>query len=431
MTQNSQSSSQPRRRREIDLMGMLIVVGLVFFHSAQIFGGGDFYVENTQQGMAAGITANLLLGFGNMWGMPLMMFVAGSAIWYSLRKRTAGQFLLNRIQRLLIPFVTGMALIFPPQLWIGLKFHQPLYSESYWQFLRRFFDVRFSLGAFPGFLVGAPPDGLWKTGYLWFLNFLFVYTLLLLPLFWILRQPSGQRLMVRCVSFLARPWAILLLALPIGLIEAFLMTESTGVWNRFVWPFFLAYGFLLASDRRFGQALQRHRKSALLLGIVAFLIYFCGTGYLLLVLEVDDWTNYSAVGLLARFFKGLGSWFWVVAIVGIARHMSQRGARQDQAALAPSGNPGPPPLETPRGPTWMDRLADYAKEAQLPFYVLHQLPIVLIGYYVVQWQVNAFVKYVVIVLGALVSTLVMYDIAVRRTWPTRFLFGLRPGKTQR
>jgi hypothetical protein len=79
----------------------------------------------------------------------------------------------------------------------------------------------------------------------------------------------------------------------------------------------------------------------------------------------------------------------------------------------------------------MDRLADYAKEAQLPFYVLHQLPIVLIGYFVVQWQVNAFVKYVVIVLGALVTTLVMYDIGVRRTWPTRFLFGLRPGKTQR
>ena len=149
------------------------------------------------------------------------------------------------------------------------------------------------------------------------------------------------------------------------------------------------------------------------------------------MLEVDDWTNYSAVGLLARFFKGLGSWFWVVAIVGIAGHMSQRGARQDQAALAPSGNPGPPPLEAPRGPTWMDRLADYAKEAQLPFYVLHQLPIVLIGYFVVQWQVNAFVKYVVIVLGALVTTLVLYDIAVRRTWPTRFLFGMKPGKTQR
>ncbi|MGD8998185.1 MAG: acyltransferase [Anaerolineae bacterium] len=431
VTQEKQTHTQPTRRREMDLMGMVIVVGLVFFHSAQIFGGTGFYVENTQQGMAAGILANLLLGFANMWGMPLMMLIAGTAICYSLRKRTVGQFLVNRVQRLLIPFVTGMVLILPPQVWFGHKFHQPSYSEGYGQFLRRFFNVQFSLSAFPGFIVGAPPDRLWTTGHLWFLIFLFVYTLLLLPLFWVLRQPSGQRLVKRFVAFLARPWAIFLLALPMGLIEAFLMTEGQGVWNRFVWPFFLVYGFLLASDREFGRALQRHRKGALLLGIVAFLIYFTATGYLLIALGADDWTDYSVVGLTARFFKGLGSWFWLVAIMGFAGQMAQRGARQDQAAPAPSENLGPLASETPRGPSWMDRLADYAKEAQLPFYVLHHTPIVLIGFYVVQWQVNPLVKYCAIVLGALVTTVLVYDIAVRRTPPTRFLFGLRPAKTQR
>ena len=77
-----------------------------------------------------------------------------------------------------------------------------------------------------------------------------------------------------------------------------------------------------------------------------------------------------------------------------------------------------------------DKLADYGKEAQLPFYVLHQLPIILIGYFVVQWQVNAFVKYVVIVLGAIVATLLICDIAVRRTLATRILFGLKLKKTE-
>lgn len=146
------------------------------------------------------------------------------------------------------------------------------------------------------------------------------------------------------------------------------------------------------------------------------------------MLEVDAWTNYSAVGLLTRFFKGLGSWFWVVAIMGIAGQLSQRGTRQDRVVPASNGNPDPPSLEASGGPIWMDRLADYAKEAQLPFYVLHRTPIIIIGFYVVQWQVNALVKYVVIVLGTLVTALVVYDIGVRRTWPTRFLFGLRPGK---
>jgi hypothetical protein len=78
----------------------------------------------------------------------------------------------------------------------------------------------------------------------------------------------------------------------------------------------------------------------------------------------------------------------------------------------------------------MDPLADYAKEAQLPFYVLHRTPIIIIAFYVVQWQVNALAKYVVIVVGALIAILVVYDIAVRRTRPTRFLFGLRLGRTK-
>jgi hypothetical protein len=430
MAQRQQTGAPPKRRREMDLMGMLIVVGLVFFHSAQIFSGTDHYVENTQQGIAVGLAANLFLAFGNMWGMPLMMLIAGTAIWYSLRKRTAGQFLLNRVQRLLIPFVTGIVLVFPPVVWCSIKFHLPSYSGNYWQFLSRYFDVRFSLSAFPGFLVGAPPDRLWNPGHLWFLIYLFVYTLLLLPLFWYLRKPSGQRLVAQSVGFLTRPWAACLLALPIGLIEALLLTEFHGVWNRFVWPFFILYGFLLASDRQFGRALQRHRKSALLLGIVAFVVHFGATAYLIRAHGANYWTDCSTVGLLGRFFKGLGSWFWVVAIMGIAGHMSQRGRRQDAVVPAPHGNPDALPLEASRGPTRVDRLADYAKEAQLPFYVLHRTPIIILGFYVVQWQANALVKYVVIVLGTLVTTLAVYDIAVRRTPPTRFLFGLRPRKTK-
>jgi hypothetical protein len=36
------------------------------------------------------------------------------------------------------------------------------------------------------------------------------------------------------------------------------------------------------------------------------------------------------------------------------------------------------------------------------------------------------VKFLVIVLSALIVTLLVYDIGVRRTRPTRFLFGLKP-----
>ena len=95
----------------------------------------------------------------------------------------------------------------------------------------------------------------------------------------------------------------------------------------------------------------------------------------------------------------------------------------------PGDDPRTSPVEASDEAGWRDKLADYSREAQLPFYVLHQLPIIMIGYFVVSWPINAFFKYIVIVLGAILATLLIYDIAVRRTPPTRFLFGLKPRRS--
>ena len=48
----------------------------------------------------------------------------------------------------------------------------------------------------------------------------------------------------------------------------------------------------------------------------------------------------------------------------------------------------------------------------------------MIGFYVVQWEVPTLVKYLVISFTALVVTLVLYDVGVRRTAVTRVLFGI-------
>jgi hypothetical protein len=50
---------------------------------------------------------------------------------------------------------------------------------------------------------------------------------------------------------------------------------------------------------------------------------------------------------------------------------------------------------------------------------------VVIGLHVVQWDASGNVKYIVISLSALVVTLLLYDIGVRRTRLMRVLFGMR------
>jgi glucan biosynthesis protein C len=62
--------------------------------------------------------------------------------------------------------------------------------------------------------------------------------------------------------------------------------------------------------------------------------------------------------------------------------------------------------------------------------------IVVIGFYVVQWDASAalgtgasvLVKYVTIAVASFVTTTILYDLLVRRTNVTRFLFGMRPLK---
>jgi len=71
-------------------------------------------------------------------------------------------------------------------------------------------------------------------------------------------------------------------------------------------------------------------------------------------------------------------------------------------------------------------VAEYASEAQLPFYVLHMAPIVILGFHIVRWHASSPVKCLAISLAAFVVTLAVYDIGVRRTELTRFLLGMRP-----
>ena len=429
MTRNIPTSTQPKRRRELDVMGMLVVVGLVFFHTAQIFYYADFFVKNEPPNMERlnQVVATVFVAFAGLWGMPLMFLIAGIAIWYSLRKRTAGQFVLERFRRLFIPLVVGTLLLVPPQVYYHLK-GDPAYHETYMQFLPRFFHVKLGFD-FPRFITGAPPDELFQTSHLWFLNYLFVFTLLLLPLWHHLQSPAGRRLVERLAIFCTRPGVIFLLALPITVIEAALGTEYAGGWNRYAYIPFLVYGFLIAADARFGGAFRRHRKSALILGVLALIVYFAGTYVLGPVVRFDVQTDYGLGSVLFRLLKGTTAWFWIVVIMGLAGRKSQPGTRQKQHAPESRRDSHPQPLH--HKPSFMDRVAQYANEAQLPFYVLHMTPIVVIGFYVVRWDVSALVKYIVITLSSLVVTLVLYDIGVRRTRLTRFLFGMRPKRERR
>jgi hypothetical protein len=71
-----------------------------------------------------------------------------------------------------------------------------------------------------------------------------------------------------------------------------------------------------------------------------------------------------------------------------------------------------------------NRFLGYATEAVLPFYMLHQPVILLIGVWVVQLQIPIVVKYIIIVVLSFIAIIILYE-GIRRVNILRFLFGMK------
>ena len=397
----------PTRQGELDLLRALVVVGLVFFHTAVIFGAGEFPVKAAAQDRLA----TVFLAFGATWGMPLLFLVAGMGAWYSLGSRSATAFARERLRRLGVPLLVGLLTLVPLQAYLGLR--RAGDASSYAAFYARFWDVRPSLD-FPFVVTAAAGTGRFETGHLWFLVCLLGFSLLLLPGFASLRRPPGRRLVERLVGLLGRPGAMFLPALPIAAVEVLLGSEvGHGGWNHGSYALFLACGYLAATDPRTSDALQRRWRPAAAAGLLLFLA--TGAVYAAADARAEPFTGMDPLSMAFRLLKSVDGWLWVVAVAGLAR--SRIGRRRRSAARAAPDQPDRASLAR--------RLGAYANDAVLPFYVLHETVIVLVAYLVLSWPVGGGAQYGLIVLISLAATLLLYELGVRRSPVTRFLFGLK------
>ena len=395
-------------------MRALVVAGLVVFHSAVVFASGTSWFINDPR-PSPGFTVFLL--WGSLWGMPLLFLVSGMGARYALRSRSAGAFTRERLGRLLIPLLTGLALLVAPMFYLN-RVGQPSFHEPYWRFWLRFLNPA-------AIATGIPAKGTWHSGgdefdpaHLWFLFSLLVFSIVLVPAFGYLRRPQGARLVDRLAGLTERHpgLALLVAAVPIMAVEAaFGPDRNTGGWERLTYVWFFLYGYLLASDRRFEQTLRRLRWWALgwalpasvLLAVVAKLLDQSGADVV------------SGVSPPVSAAQGLAGWMWTAAILGFAGTVAARFT-----TARPAGSLGGSPTNAPR---WR-RVAHYGNEAVLPFYILHEPVIVAVAWVVVRWPAPLLVKYLLVVAASFILTLVLYEGLVRRFKPARFLFGMKPAR---
>jgi peptidoglycan/LPS O-acetylase OafA/YrhL len=379
-TQAVNSSVKPGRRYDIDWLRVLAVLLLFPYHTARIFDTFDnFYVKNDQLSQAL----TYFIAYVNPWHMPLLFLLAGAATYFALRFRSGGQYALERFKRLLVPLIFGVLVLVPPQSYLGLRNHSN-YSGSF-------------LGWYPSFFQGnaADLDGYFLGGFtlahLWFILYLFVFALVALPLFLFLRSATGQKVVGWLAVFCSWPGTILLLAIPIFLASRLIDFHP----NPLLYLLFFVYGYLLFADPRFGEAIDRHKALALVLGPVLFLVaaYF----------NMTSWPENPLswfIPIVIFYVEGLARWLFIIAILGYGRRFL----------------------------SFSNGFLRYTGLASYPYYILHQTVIVIIGFFVVQWAASVAVKYVLILVAAIVVTAALYELLMRRFNVTRFLFGMRPKK---
>lgn len=343
---------------ELDFLRAALVAGVLIFHAVHVFDPFDFYVKSEAEWDAL---VPLIL-FASLWGMPLFFLLAGVGIWHSLRSRTPGAFVRERAARLLVPFAAGVVLLVPAQ--VHAERAAAGIEGSYADSLRVFFDVSPQLD-FPIALDGSGALGDFEPAHLWFLAYLFAFSVVLLPLLWRLR--GGWRGVT--------PAAVLAAGAPIALLEAAFATEDTGGWNRTVYVVVLLYGFVLAAEPRARAAVARLARPAAWAGLGGFLV-LAGAG---LALDPEDlMTDYAAVDLLWRALKGLVGWLLLLGAIGLIGR-----------------------LRAPAVPRWVN-------EAVLPVYVLHQTVLVLLAWRILEWDAPAGVQLAALLVGSAAGTLALY-----------------------
>jgi len=384
------------RRWDIDWLRVLVILMLVPYHTARIFDPDPFYVKNDQ------LTSVFSYGFvalGDAFAMRLLLLLAGAATWFALRRRSGGQYALERVQRLLVPFVWGLLVLAPPNAYFARRIHAG-YEGSYIQFYPRFFEVG-SGGIFMDFAGG------FTMAHLWFILILFVLSLVALPLCLLLRREPGKRLIARLATFFARPGAILLLAIPPAIADWLFVRSANPLFPVLLLLIFLMYGYVLIADDRFGQAVERHKAVALVVGPGLYAVL----GATRIRDAMPDWSRFL-------YYHGIVPWFVIIALLGYGKRYLDVAPKRGSLSTA---------------------FLIYFGEGAYPFYLIHQPVLVTIGYYVAQWEpsialgtgASILIKYAIIAMGTFVVATLLYEVLVRRIPVMRFLFGMRPKKQSR
>ena len=381
----SNSTSKAARLYYVDWLRVIAMFSIFLFHSNRFFTLGNWHISNAERSLASTIFEQTF----NIWMMPLFFVLSGAAVYYSLKSRTAGQFVKERTTRILVPLIgIGIFILGPFQIYLERLTHGE-FSGNFFQFYPHYFDGLYGVGG----------NFAWMGVHLWYLMDIFFFSLIALPLFLPYGQ-TGKSILSRLAGKLNNLWLLLLIFLVFlgvasGVTDlAGLHLLDMGSWEILSYFVFFIYGYLIFSNERIQDIVSRYCFATLIAASLLTLAHLLLTFVPSLSSMYDSWP---------LDLRGLCTWSWIMALLGTGRRFLN----------------------------YSNKFLGYANEAVLPFYILHQPVILSIGYFVVQWTLPIIAKYFIIASISFIAIMVVYELLVRRINVLRFLFGMRLMKPRR
>ena len=380
-------TSRIARRYDIDTLRVFAFSLLILYHV------GMFYVAEWGWHIKSAYQAEWLqlpMSFTNQWRMPLLFVISGLAISFVHGRYSPWRLAARRTFRLLLPLLFGMMVVVAPQ-----PYYEALSKGIIEPGFLRFMGQYLAFHDFPGEAWDGENIITWTWNHLWYLPYLLLYTLLLIPLSVFL--DGKGRWLRESFQRLSGAWIVIVPVLPLVVYGNFVFPHFPGITHALIddwyahamyFTFFL-YGYLFGTSEEFWEAIAGMRSRLLASGIVLF-------GLVMLQREVlgdDPGFLLEQANFLSIY---LNRWVWILVAMAWGYHSFSRPMR------------------------WLP----YATQAVYPWYILHQTIIVVAGYELSRLALGPVIEPALVLLATIGGCYVLYEFVIRRVRILRPLFGV-------
>lgn len=392
MTDSRHLPSAAPRRHDIDALRALAFALVIVYHVAM------YYVADWHWHLKSPHAAEWLqapMRALNLWRMDLVFLVSGLAFGLVRGRKAVPRLIRLRSWRLLLPLAFGMAVVVPYQPYAqGVA--NGLIAPGFGAFLLRYFSGGgWPAGAFDGWEVGVTWNHLWYLAYLW------AYTVVLALLLPCLESAWGQRLRAAFTGL--RGAALFLLpVLPLVLYSLLLWRHFPpthdlvhDAWLHAVYFTLFLYGYWIGLDAGLWAELVRLRWRTLAGALFLLALFMLLRGP---AVQNGGWLARTAVRVLADLYL----WSMLLTLLGWAHHRLNRPWR------------------------WLP----WAREAVYPWYVLHQTATIVLAVALARWSLGPVLEPFALLAGTVLLCWALTALVRRSRW-LRPLFGLPPEQKAR